>query len=1036
MGLNDNQPQDDIKTPTLTACIAVEESGLDVRRALESVKDIADEIVLVESTKTAASSSGKKDVTPLIEMAKEYNAGYFCKDFDDDMSQFKNAAVRAAEGEFVLLIDPDEELAAEDKEKIEKLISAKHYDVFYTKVVNYDMNGDVVSFYYRPKLFRKLEGFHFEGEFIPKLVHNNKEKYTGISFKHYGYALPKEKLAIKNFINQNLFKKQIKREPENPFCYFYAAEGHELVLDFDAAKEHLLKAIDIIKATPEESPELKTLLVECYYALARIALSLEDLDEALNNAMMGYEIAKNSININFILGEVYFARKEYDSAYNHFAAYLEFKEMLEKVEIKTTFMIFDAAYYVNLMIGKTLMTAGKPDEALPYFEKSLKIKPDYAETLNELGCLYQLKGDISEAKEYFMWAGKADPDLVEAVCNLGVATFLEDPDKGLELMKKAADLKPDDVRFNQIYQNYLSNKDRILERRRISVIINPYDYSRIKETVKSVIDIADELIILNANPGLLTVEELAGKKLKSVPAEAKLGIAAKKNLMINSSKLDWIFVLNEGEILNKNDVDRVLDLTREKDVDMYFLNITSLEQDPDCLARISRYEPRLFRRSDSALFDETIFDNVNVTGESRFSEITLYKDGVYDVENITFKADATFYNNELTRMPKNFYARFMLGKLFYIAMDIEKAAAEFSLAKSCEGSVDDDNIGFFNENLYLLGCSYLALKQSDKAKVTFKEILKNDNEFLDAYYQLGYMSCFNSGDPKQGKEFFEKYFSILKNIDKVKKYTLVSCSTRDFGYKALYYYGVLCQKLEELDKAEESFKKAIKANPEYAHSYINLASIALNKDDTKSAKEYLKKAASIDDKNYATHHQLAILCIKEKDFGGAKDELSKCLDINPDNIETLSLLGRVNEELKDFDKAEEYYRMIVDRQPQDKNSILKLGDILLKKEDPQAALRVFRDLLAMNQSFVPANVSVGAVLIHMNKMDQAETHFNDLIKKYPDVAEYVLYAGKVAILKKNFGDALTFFDKLVAINPKYKTHVEEQKKILKDKGII
>ena len=85
-------------------------------RCLESVKDLADEIVVVDS--------GSVDKT--VEIAKKYGAKVYHRDFDNYSNQ-KNYAVKKATGDWVLSMDADEvvtpELAREIKSEIRNLKS-------------------------------------------------------------------------------------------------------------------------------------------------------------------------------------------------------------------------------------------------------------------------------------------------------------------------------------------------------------------------------------------------------------------------------------------------------------------------------------------------------------------------------------------------------------------------------------------------------------------------------------------------------------------------------------------------------------------------------------------------------------------------------------------------------------------------------------------------------------------------------------------------------------------------------------------------
>lgn len=81
-------------------------------KTLESVKEIADEIIIVDSEST--------DKT--VEIAKKYGAKVFNEQWKGFGPQ-KNSVIDKCKGEWILLIDADEELSSELKLKIKNLIN-------------------------------------------------------------------------------------------------------------------------------------------------------------------------------------------------------------------------------------------------------------------------------------------------------------------------------------------------------------------------------------------------------------------------------------------------------------------------------------------------------------------------------------------------------------------------------------------------------------------------------------------------------------------------------------------------------------------------------------------------------------------------------------------------------------------------------------------------------------------------------------------------------------------------------------------------
>jgi tetratricopeptide (TPR) repeat protein len=64
-------------------------------------------------------------------------------------------------------------------------------------------------------------------------------------------------------------------------------------------------------------------------------------------------------------------------------------------------------------------------------------------------------------------------------------------------------------------------------------------------------------------------------------------------------------------------------------------------------------------------------------------------------------------------------------------------------------------------NKYAVAMEYLGLSKTSMAKEIFEEVLKNDKNYVPAYYQLG-MILMNEGNENKALELFEKGLSEAK----------------------------------------------------------------------------------------------------------------------------------------------------------------------------------------------------------------------------------------------------------------------------------
>ncbi|HUT85277.1 MAG TPA: glycosyltransferase family 2 protein, partial [Elusimicrobiales bacterium] len=96
----------------LSLVITAKNEEKDLPSCLDSVKDLASEIIFVDDNST--------DKTR--EIAEKYNAKIFIRTFDNYSNQ-KNYALKQASGKWILHLDPDEKLTPELAREIKQVIS-------------------------------------------------------------------------------------------------------------------------------------------------------------------------------------------------------------------------------------------------------------------------------------------------------------------------------------------------------------------------------------------------------------------------------------------------------------------------------------------------------------------------------------------------------------------------------------------------------------------------------------------------------------------------------------------------------------------------------------------------------------------------------------------------------------------------------------------------------------------------------------------------------------------------------------------------
>src|SRR3989338_8295195 len=104
--------------PSISLCMIVKNEADFLEQCLNSVKEIADEIIIVDT--------GSTDRTK--EIAKKFNAKVIEHKWNNNFSEARNISLEHATKEWILVLDADEAISREDLPKIKILIKNRDFD--------------------------------------------------------------------------------------------------------------------------------------------------------------------------------------------------------------------------------------------------------------------------------------------------------------------------------------------------------------------------------------------------------------------------------------------------------------------------------------------------------------------------------------------------------------------------------------------------------------------------------------------------------------------------------------------------------------------------------------------------------------------------------------------------------------------------------------------------------------------------------------------------------------------------------------------
>ncbi len=210
----------------ITAIIITLNEEKNIPKALESVKDLADEVIVVDC--------GSKDKT--VELAKEFGAKVFIREFDNFANQ-KNWAVLKASNEWILSLDADEIISKELAGEIKIAIQDNNYSGYLIPRRNFILGAEIKHSRWSPDshiwLWKKDKGkwvgdVHEEVKVLGKIgllksakIHNSHQSVTDFIEANDQYSDLESQILFSNKVPFS-FLKMIKMSAFE-FCirFFY-----------------------------------------------------------------------------------------------------------------------------------------------------------------------------------------------------------------------------------------------------------------------------------------------------------------------------------------------------------------------------------------------------------------------------------------------------------------------------------------------------------------------------------------------------------------------------------------------------------------------------------------------------------------------------------------------------------------------------------------------------------------------------------------------------------------------------------------------
>ena len=242
--VNTVQAQDPDR-PLLSLAMMVKDEEEFLAEALHSVKDIVDEMVVVDT--------GSTDRT--VEIAKSFGARVSHYPWKQDFSDARNETIRQSRGEWVFILDADERVEMDPKyiyhlkRGLKNLEEQKPYVGLSVDVINVRLDGSFMNSLPSLRIFPNSEKMRYRNRVHNQLLPDDPDADMRLNLcdflkiKHLGYDPVVYERRKKSDRSLPLIQKMIEDEPNNMVYRFY--EGREYIIkkEYEKALNSLEQAL-------------------------------------------------------------------------------------------------------------------------------------------------------------------------------------------------------------------------------------------------------------------------------------------------------------------------------------------------------------------------------------------------------------------------------------------------------------------------------------------------------------------------------------------------------------------------------------------------------------------------------------------------------------------------------------------------------------------------------------------------------------------------------------------------------------------------
>lgn len=371
---------------TLSVCMIVKNEEKLLGRCLDSIKCVADEIVVVDT--------GSIDST--VDIAKKYGAKVLQVQWKNDFAWARNISIRNATCQWLLWLDADDVVPPESIPKLMEL-KKRVPDRIFALVVRNQRPGNTGTEFMQARMFPNSQDIFFERSIHEQIMPSAlrlgmKMENQDIIVEHHGYAEP-EILKKKAQRNVQMLLQEFQSSGGDAVMQVEIADSFLIIEDYDNAVKWYENVLSIERCKID-SPAIAA---EAYSGLGTIYLKKELFKKAAEYFKYALELSPWRLDIYYNMAVALENIGENNSALECLKTIIEAK--MQPGQVGVDFRT--AKIKALLRVLRLLMEAGDLEQAEKIGAQAVSLFPERQEIFNMAGKIFLKRNKLMDAIHAF-----------------------------------------------------------------------------------------------------------------------------------------------------------------------------------------------------------------------------------------------------------------------------------------------------------------------------------------------------------------------------------------------------------------------------------------------------------------------------------------------------------------------------------------------------------------------------------------------------------------------------------------------------------